>query len=1001
MGGQNCEIPTPPLEKVGVLLLPEMFSPSDPADLERKLNEAAASTGLARVLPLPGLGYFAQPAPGTGGTPAVASVEGRCADSVPPSAAPPDQFAASGAGVPPASLEMKGNRDGRPASENQPSPPDDLSEQQKDVFRCVVEKEKKDVLVIAGPGSGKTKTLISCIIGAVEGGTPAGKLVAISFTNNSAAELKVRLCKAAIALPSLHRVHVSTFHAWVGQLASARVDPWTYPPVGLKTASLAVALHLKNPDPANHVFTKAEVNAAERHFEGCETFDAMEERNFNKIAAEGKNRTGFNNLVKAATALEADMKARQLGTFGTLMKSGVSLAGDLKQGDIEWLFIDEAQDLNAPQADFVAALQKQTGCRVFAIADDDQGIYKFRGASNRFLREFGKKTTTETFILTRNYRSTKPIVQACVQWITPNWTQLRNPIKNLKSTREGLRIVVLAASGKYGEQARGAHAKIILEACNDKKLLGSWGEAAVLDFSVNSEDGDLGASGLKVHKCGETRLDQKVLSSFFDLCRRRKAAGPWHHGLWEDFLSGCTAGQIPPLGHPGLDDLYAALEVIRRLRPDWDSSAAANAISGINGTRKDSQKHFFLGQRPEPDFQADKINYLTLHSSKGMEFRAVWLVGCGFAFSSKAWDEVEGQPNVQDVFDFIKGLLVGKTAAQKMEEANRLAAQLETRRLLYVGMSRATDLVMISAPHTAKIEKKWHPATRRDCEQNNAFRSALDIALDGVPHVIIRSTADARKFASTITAAHRHPDWNPPHRYRVESFTSLTRQSDENREVEIPRDREYPLPQSEEAMIGDLFHRIMHLLCLEPDLIQERLDNKITNAELIARVSTATGLNKLDGLLTSFFTDPQGPWNHIQSGNCKSEVAFSHVTEIPIATKNGTVPGRGPQPACPPDTRRTSGPLVPTARAIDETACEEILLKGFLDLVRFGNDGRPDLILDYKTGAAPAPGSPEDARHTEQLITYRNALCATYSLKPAQIKLADYYVAHQQLHPRG
>ena len=978
-----------------------MFIPSDPADLERKLNEAAASTGLARVVPLPGLGYFAQPAPGTGATPAVASVEGRCADSVPPSAAPTDKFAASGAGVPPASLEMKGNRDGRPASENQPSPPDDLSEQQKDVFRCVVEKEKKDVLVIAGPGSGKTKTLISCIIGAVEGGTPAGKVVAISFTNNSAAELKVRLCKAAIALPSLHRVHVSTFHAWVGQLASARVDPWTYPPVGLKTASLAVALHLKNPDPANHVFTKAEVNAAERHFEGCETFDAMEERNFNKIAAEGKNRTGFNNLVKAATALEADMKARQLGTFGTLMKSGVSLAGDLKQGDIEWLFIDEAQDLNAPQADFVAALQKQTGCRVFAIADDDQGIYKFRGASNRFLREFGAQPATRTFELTRNYRSTQPIVQACVRWITPNWKETERAPKKLFSEREpALPVVVLAASGYNGERDRGAHAKIILEACKAKKLLGSWGEAAVLDFSVNKEDPDLGASGLAVRKCGDSRLDQDVLNLFFKMCRDRKAKGAWHHGLWKDFLSACTKRQTPPLGHPGLDDLYAALEAIRRLEPDMGSQAAAKAISEINAERtQDFEKHFFLGGRPEPDYQADKINYLTLHSSKGMEFRAVWLVGCGFAFSTKSWEEAEGQPNGQDVFEFLKGLFSGKT--QKMEEGIRLALQLETRRLLYVGMSRATDLVMISAPLTDKIEKKWSPKTKTKREQNNVFRSELDIALDGVPHVVIRSTADAKKFAATITAGHRHPDWQPPHRYRVESFTSLTRQSDENREVEIPREREYPLPQSEEAMIGDLFHRIMHLLCLEPDLIQERLDNKITNAELIARVSTATGLKKLDGLLSSFFTDPQGPWNHIQSGNCKSEVAFSHVTEIPIATENGTVPGRGTRPACPPDTRRTSGPLVPTIQAIDETACEEILLKGFLDLVRFGNDGRPDLILDYKTGAAPAPGSPEDARHTEQLITYRNALCATYSQKPEQIKLADYYVAHQKLHPRG
>lgn len=856
---------------------------------------------------------------------------------------------------------------------------DDLSDEQSAVRAAVVGAEKNDILVIAGPGSGKTKTLISCIVEAVQAGTPADKVVAISFTNNSAAELKVRLCEVAKQLPALHRVHVSTFHAWVAQLAATRIDPWTFPPVGLNTASLAVALHLRNPDTAKHVFTKAEVAAAERHFEGCETFDAMEKRNFNRIGAEKKNREGFENLKKAASQLEAEMKDYQIGTFGTLMKSGAALAEELKQDSIAWLFIDEAQDLNAPQADFVAALQKRTGCRVFAIADDDQGIYKFRGASSQFLREFGRRKTTQTFQLTRNFRSTKPIVQACVRWITPNWKETKQDPKTLFSEREtALPVVVLAASGYDSEVKRGKHAQIILEACKSKKLIDSWGEAAVLDFSVNKNDGDLSASGLKIRTCGDSRLGEDVLNGFLTLCRSRRATGAWHHSLWKDFLRKCTAGQTPPLGHPGLDDLYAALEVIRRLEPNIDSAAAAKAISDINrGRKNDFEKHFFLGARPEPDYQADSINYLTLHSSKGMEFRAVWLVGCGFSFSTKPWEEREGQPNAfQEVFDFIKNTLSGKSAVDQAQEANRLAGQLETRRLLYVGMSRATDLVMISAPRTDVIQKRWKPATKRACEQNNAFRAELDKALDGVPHVVISSDEDADQFAASITAAHRNPSWTPPHRYRVESFTSLTRQPSpgEIREVEIPRDREFPQPQTPEAMIGDLFHRIMHMLCLEPHTLRQRLAGKLADTDLIARVSTrdpATELKRLAELLEKYFSDTANkPWEWLDGA--RSEVPFSHVTKKSEATEK----------ELPMDEEGTG---------------EEILLKGFLDLVRFNEHGQPVLILDYKTGPAPAPGSPEDLHHAEQLRCYRDALAASYACAPRSIKLKNYYVVTRAL----
>ena len=950
-----------------------MFIPSDSPDLQRKLTDAAASAGLARVVPIPGLGYFAQPARSSGGTPAVASVECRCADSA--------------------------------TSPIEPSA--ELSEEQKAVFRCVVAPERKDVLVIAGPGSGKTKTLISCIVGAVRSGTPADKIVAISFTNNSAAELKVRLCKAAKNFPSLHRVHVSTFHAWVCQLAASRIDPWTYPPVRLADASLAVALHITNPD-STQAFSRTEIMAADRHLEGCETFWAMIGRNYKNVLEDPAKLQAFRNLEAAAVTASSQFQEKQISTYGSLMRSGIALAKELDEDGLGWLFIDEAQDLNSTQADFAFSVQQKTKCRIFAIADDDQGIYKFRGASNIFLDALrARSATTEVFGLTKNFRSTQAIVSLCRNWIRPNWEKSCAGEKNYSSQRSGLPTVILTASKPWD---RGRHAMILFDAAQKPGgLIEHFGHSAALTFSTkNKLDIELRSHAQRVHVLKERLLEKDVLDDFLKKLTGSDPATNWHHPIWIDFLESVKSAQVEAakktdktetsFGHPGLNDLYSAVEVFRRLAPDLSPKEAADILRNAAV----DEKIGFSGEGMQPDYAGDKINYLTLHSCKGLEFRVVWICGGASAFAPKTWDDKDGQPNTsnkaQEDFKF-EDLEDEKKKLDRiadMRARTKEAFEQENRRLLYVGMSRATDLLILSAPRHSGAKHNQYMI------RDNLFRDELDKALLGAHYIKISTDAEAHAFAATITAAHRHPTWQPPHRYRVESFTSLTRQLQpgENREVEIPREREYPLPQSEDAMIGDLFHRIMHLLCMEPETLRQRLDSKMTDADLIARVSTrnpATELKPLAGFLASYFADfTNKPWELL--ANARSEVPFSHVKNASDSTLSAGLPGRGTRPACPHEEKRTSGPLVPTIQAIDETDHEEFLLKGFLDLVRFGDDGAPSLILDYKTGPTPEP---DDLKHAAQLRCYREALAESYSCEIGAIKLQNYYVATQVLRDRS
>jgi len=827
----------------------------------------------------------------------------------------------------------------------------ELSTEQNAIREAVLEDNGKDLLVLAGPGSGKTRTLVASIVAAVQQGVAAEKIAAITFTNNAAAELQVRLVELAkdLAMPQLHRVHVSTFHAWVGVLASQLVQPWSYPPIQLDKAGLAMALWLCR-NGSEESFKQPEVAAADRHLEGCESFEEMEQRHFNRIGGKGmveENRIAFEALQEAVATFSRQLEPSQLRTYGTLMRSGARLAEQLPRDSLSWLMIDEAQDLNRPQAEFVEAMQKRTQCRVFAIADDDQGIYKFRGASSRFLLEFGKRPSTRQFVLQENYRSTKYIVQLCRNWIRPNWERLGLPEKKLHSSRTGSSIFVLTA---HKPSKRGAHARKLIEALRTAGLIDHLGEVAVLGFSPATIPYDLEHSGLPYRQLADVPIAPEIFQRWLGLCREAaNQTQNWHHSLWQRFLDEITADQRaakePLLGHPGLGALYGALEAIRRIDPAISPAQAADRFEKIQ------QNFGFPGSRPEPDYLGDQVNYLSLHSSKGMEFRVVWVTGAGYAFGMRESDEVQGQPNLLGELGAWANSMGGAALNQELQGSdghldpvacNRVACELENRRLLYVGMSRATDLLIISAPEGSK--------------NDNALQSALRKAARDTPVRWIESEADLQVLDYTFQNLQRHPTWSPPIRYRVESYTSQTQQPlpSDAVEAEIPRDREYPRVQSIHAQIGDQFHRIMHLLCLDPTLLQKRLRGEVSNDDLIARVTTigAAIRSPLETLLDAYFADiTNQPWTWMQGG--RSEVPFAHV---------------------PPDRHK------------------KILLKGYIDLVQFNENQQPIRVVDYKVSECPPATSAMAKDHQHQLQLYRQATSTMFAVEPASIECFNYYL---------
>ena len=245
------------------------------------------------------------------------------------------------------------------------------------------------LLIIAGPGTGKTRTLTHRIARQVtELGRPARQFLAITFTRRAAQEMRDRLAGLGAGLDE--ELTVTTFHGLGLRILREHPEAAGLPP------SFGVA------DEAALVRVAAELTGSER--EG------------RKLAGDPQGRP----------TLRAELIARGLVDFDGLTELPAALlarepqiAAGLRA---RWPFVsvDEYQDIDPVQYELLRALSGD-GAGLTAIGDPDQAIYGFRGADvgifGRFTTHFPNAATVE---LTRNYRSSPGIVSAARQAIAPS-----------------------------------------------------------------------------------------------------------------------------------------------------------------------------------------------------------------------------------------------------------------------------------------------------------------------------------------------------------------------------------------------------------------------------------------------------------------------------------------------------------------------------------------------------------------------------------------------------
>src|SRR5947208_651645 len=246
------------------------------------------------------------------------------------------------------------------------------------------------LLIVAGPGTGKTRTLTQRIAYlCAELDVYPEDCLAITFTRRAAEELRQRL--AGLLGPVADDVTVGTFHS-LG-LAILREN----------AAAAGLSPGFRIAEEADRVAALVEAGggseAAARRLLGGPLDDALRER--------------YAKVLRARDLVDLD----ELVTLPVALLGADPELAHRYQSRWPWVFVDEYQDVDAAQYGLLRLLVPRDG-NLCAIGDPDQAIYSFRGADVSFFLRFSRDYGDARIVrLTRNYRSAAPIVGAAVQAI--------------------------------------------------------------------------------------------------------------------------------------------------------------------------------------------------------------------------------------------------------------------------------------------------------------------------------------------------------------------------------------------------------------------------------------------------------------------------------------------------------------------------------------------------------------------------------------------------------
>jgi DNA helicase-2/ATP-dependent DNA helicase PcrA len=319
-----------------------------------------------------------------------------------------------------------------------------------DAQAAAVAHARGPLLVFAGAGSGKTRVITYRIANLIAcERVPPWRILAVTFTNKAAAEMRSRLER--LCGPDLARsLWVGTFHAICAKL------------LRVHGAAVGVQPNFVIYDAADQkaVVTRAlkDLDLDERRYPPRAVLAGIHKHKQEGRGPEEAAAHGFvdDTALKLFGAYEARLRAANAVDFEDLILLVARLLHGTPEGDrirrrFDHLLVDEFQDTNATQYRFLRELAREHS-NLCVVGDDDQSIYRWRGADVRNIRGFRRDYPHATVVkLEQNYRSSAHIVAAALGVIARS--SEREPKDLWTANEAGDKVQVVAARDERDEAA--------------------------------------------------------------------------------------------------------------------------------------------------------------------------------------------------------------------------------------------------------------------------------------------------------------------------------------------------------------------------------------------------------------------------------------------------------------------------------------------------------------------------------------------------------------------
>jgi DNA helicase II / ATP-dependent DNA helicase PcrA len=587
-----------------------------------------------------------------------------------------------------------------------------LNERQKEA----VEYTEGPLLILAGAGAGKTKTITERIVHIIKKGTDPRNILAVTFTNKAAKEMRERIIhrleeERVIEKenPYHHTPLIKTFHSLgllMLQEQHMHVGLLRHPTILDQGDTLSIIkgiLATLSLDPKIHEPSKIRgiISREKGDFVSCKDYTQ-------KVAT-----SQMETVATVWRLYEEELKKQKALDFDDLIVRAVQMLEDNEairtyyQKRFHYVHIDEYQDTNGSQYAFVKLLINPEKNNICVVGDTDQNIYSWRGANLKNIMGFERDFPgTHTVLLEENYRSTGNILSLANASIKKN-TVRKDKILFTKEG-EGAPIAIVPTWDELSE------GEWVAEKCKELISEGIPGESIAVLYRANFQSRVLEESFIKANVpynlLGTKFFERKEIKDVMSYLRAalNRDSQPDLKRVFETPKRGIgkvtitklfTGLEVPPSALKKIKEVYSFLDlVVERLATEplshviqmiiVESGMEKELLEGgsddlerlenarelvsltvrYDGVKGNDIIDQFLeetslqGDQDNDTEEKKGVRLMTIHASKGLEFNHVFIVGLE-----------------QDLFPHKN---IGNRNRSKEEEE-------EERRLFYVAVTRA------------------------------------------------------------------------------------------------------------------------------------------------------------------------------------------------------------------------------------------------------------------------------------------------------------------------